>query len=246
MAIVKLSGYLRNTLRPSYLFDVRRSFRRFISVAREDADWLAPLLDAPDAAMAAGDMLKDDDGDTIVRVDFAGHFLVIKRYNIKNVPHALSRAFRPSRAWRSWREGHRLRFFGINTPQPRAIIEERLGPVRRRAWIITDYCPGPTLIERLAPHVNAAAPPPAEGTALLRLMKTFHDRHIKHGDCKATNLLWDEARENIAVIDLDGTTQHTFLFAAARSWRRDRKRLLANWPKESGLYRWLDEHLPKA
>ena len=243
---MKLGEYLRNTLRPSALFDVRRSFRRFISVAREDAGWLNPLLDNPDAAMAAGGILKDDDGDTVVRVDFAGRPLVIKRYNLKSMAHALSRAFRPSRAWRSWREGHRLRFLGIHTPQPRAMIEERLGPIRRRAWIITDYCPGPTMIERLKPHVDAAAPPPAEGAALLRLMEAFYANRIKHGDFKANNLLWDEAMGSIIVIDLDATAQHAFPFAAARAWRRDRARLLANWPKESGLHRWLDGRLPKA
>jgi tRNA A-37 threonylcarbamoyl transferase component Bud32 len=243
---VKLNEYLRHTLRPSPLFDVRRSFRRFICVAREDAAWLKPLLDDPDAMMAAGDMLKDDDGDTVVRVDLAGRSLVIKRYNLKSVTHALSRAFRPSRAWRSWREGHRLCFLGINTPRPRAMIEERIGPIRRRAWIITDYCPGAAMIERLKPHVDAAAPPPAEGAALLRLMEAFHARRIKHGDFKANNLLWNEAMGDIFVIDLDATAQHFFPFAAARAWRRDRARLLANWPKESGLHRWLEGRLPEA
>jgi tRNA A-37 threonylcarbamoyl transferase component Bud32 len=243
---VSINDHLRQTLQPSPLFDVRRSFRRFTSAAREDADWLAPLLDAPDAVMATGEVLKDDDGATIVRVDFAGRSLVIKRYNIKSRMHALSRAFRPSRAWRSWREGHRLCFLGFNTPRPRAMIEERFGPIRRRAWIVTDHCSGPTLTLHLRPHVDAAEPPPAEGVALLRLMETFHARRIKHGDCKADNLIWDKATGEVVAVDLDATTQHIFSFAAARSWRCDRARLLANWPKESGLYRWLDARLPKA
>jgi len=243
---MNLDARLRETLRPSALFEVRQNFRRFISVAREDASWLAPLLDDPDAVMTTGEMLKEDDGDTVVRVEVAGRSLVVKRYNIKSATHALSRAFRPSRAWRSWREAHRLLLLGISTPYPRAMIEERLGPLRRRAWIITDYCPGPTLIERLAPHVEAAEPPLAEGAALLRLMETLHACRIKHGDCKANNLLWNEAMGGIVVIDLDATTQHTLSFAAARAWRRDRKRLLANWPKGSGLHRWLDARLPSA
>jgi hypothetical protein len=39
-------------------------------------------------------------------------------------------------------------------------------------------------------------------------------------------------------------TQYASAAAHARAWRRDRARLLANWPAESGLHRWLDEHLP--
>ena len=238
--------YLRETLRPSPLFDVRRSFRRFTAVAREDADWLAPLLDNPDAVMATGDMLKNDVGSTLVRVDLAGRALVIKRYNIKGVIHAISRAFRPSRAWRSWREGHRLRFLGISTPQPRAMIEDRLGPLRRCSWIVTDYFPGPLLVNHLAPHINAPVPPPAEAAAILHLMKTFHALRIKHGDMKAYNMLWDAAAGGIVIIDLDDTNQHTFSFTAARSWRRDRARFMRNWPADSALHRWLDARIPEA
>ncbi|MDR1229741.1 MAG: phosphotransferase [Azoarcus sp.] len=241
----RLMDYLSKTVRPCSLFEVRRTVRRFTVVARADAAALAPLLAGPDRAMASGISLKKGCTATVARVEIDGRILTVKRYNIKNAAHALSRAWRPSRAWHSWREGHRLHFLGIATPMPRALIEERLGPMRRHAWLVTDYHSGRNLLEHLAPHVDAAAPPPAESEALTRFFTTLHAHRIAHGDLKANNLLWDEA-QGIVVIDLDAMTQYTRAAAHARAWRRDRARLLANWPADSGLHRWLDEHLPPA
>ncbi|MDR1425184.1 MAG: lipopolysaccharide kinase InaA family protein [Azoarcus sp.] len=240
-----LADYLCKTLRPCTLVDVRHDFRRFTAVARHDAARFEPLLADPDQVLAtAGAPFKDGGTATVARVDYDGMSLVIKRYNIKNNVHAFSRAWRPSRAWHAWRAGHRLHFLGIDTPLPRALIEERLGPLRRRAWLVTDFHPGRNLIEHLAPYVEAAAPPQAEGEALLQFVAMLHVWRISHGDFKATNLLWDEARRRIAVIDLDAMTRHASAYAYARAWRRDRARLLANWPAGSGLRCWLDEHLP--
>jgi tRNA A-37 threonylcarbamoyl transferase component Bud32 len=240
----RLAHCLNKTLRACTQFDVQRSFRRFSAVARPDAVFLAPLLADPDRALAGGMLLKNGNTATVALTEHAGQLLVIKRYNIKHAAHAFSRAWRPSRAWHSWREGHRLRFLGINTPAPRALIEERFGPLRRRAWLVVDYHPGRNLAEHLAPFVDHAAPPPAEGEALLRFIAALRANRISHGDFKANNLLWDDVLGDIVVIDLDAMQQHSSRIGYVRAWRRDRARLLANWPSESGLYRWLDEQLP--
>ncbi|MDR2259794.1 MAG: hypothetical protein LBE06_02440 [Azoarcus sp.] len=241
----RLDDYLGKTVRPCTLFDVRRTARRFSAVARADAALLAPLLADPDGAMASGALLKRGNTATVAQVEIEGRILAVKRYNLKNMAHALSRAWRPSRAWHAWRESHRLLFLGIDTPAPRALIEERLGPLRRRAWLAMDYRAGRNLAEHLAPYTGAAAPPPAESEALLRLFGMLHAHRISHGDLKASNLLWDDERRGIVIIDLDAMTQHASPAAHARAWRRDRTRLLANWPEESALRRWLDGHLPK-
>jgi hypothetical protein len=99
-----------------------------------------------------------------------GRALLIKRYNLKNLRHALGRLWRPSRAWHSWREAHRLLFFDIPTPRPLALIEERCGPLRRRAWLICEYCPGPNLLR----HLSADSAPPAdEGKAIREPICSF-------------------------------------------------------------------------
>ncbi|HMW56635.1 MAG TPA: lipopolysaccharide kinase InaA family protein [Accumulibacter sp.] len=237
----RLRDFLAKTVRDCTLFAVEQSFTRFSAVLRQDAEVLAPLLDAPDCAISAGLTLKDGGTCTVSRVLVGDRMLLIKRYNLKGVSHALGRLWRPSRAWHSWQEGHRLQFLGIPTPAPLALIEERCGPLRRRAWLVCEYCPGPNLLMHLSPD---QVPPAEEARAMLNLFESMHRQRISHGDLKATNLLWDAGR--ILLIDLDAVVQHRLPGAHTRAWRRDRARLLRNWPAASILRHWLDDHLPAA
>ena len=237
----RLGDLLAKTVRECTLFAVEQTGARFCAVRREEAEVLAPLLAAPDSAISSGEVFKDGGTTTVARIVVKGRALLIKRYNLKNLRHALGRLWRPSRAWHSWREAHRLLFFDIPTPRPLALIEERCGPLRRRAWLICEYCPGPNLLRHLSAD---SAPPAEEGKAIRELFAALCRHRISHGDLKATNLLWDG--ERVLLIDLDGVVQHRSAIAHARAWRRDRARLLRNWPSGCELQRWLDEQLPAA
>lgn len=235
----RLKDFLAKTLRECSLFSVVRSAFRFSAVRRDEADFLQPVMAAPDAAMRGGELLKDGRTSTVARVAAGGRALVIKRYNLKNLRHGLTRFWRPSRAWHSWREAHRLAFYGIATPNPLALIEERVGPLRRRAFLVTDHCPGVNLLQLLSPD---EPPPDQVAQALVALFKDLHALRISHGDLKATNLLWHEG--SIFLIDLDAMQQHRSSHRHAKAWRRDRARLLRNWLQTSALHRWLDANLP--
>ena len=235
----RLTDLLGKSVRDCTLFAVDHRFARFTSVVRDEAEALAPLLADPDAAIRNGTLLKDGNSATVVRADLAGHTLVIKRYNLKNARHALSRIWRPSRAWHAWRAAHHLVFLGIATPRPLALIEERFGPLRRRAWLINAYSPGLTLKKVL----NAdEAPPAAVGEALVATFTILCQAGVTHGDLKGSNLLWQDGA--LLLIDLDATTAHSSAAAFRRAWARDRARLLRNWPEGSVLAQWLDAALP--
>lgn len=237
----RLQDYLAKTVRDCSLFAVERRFGCFTAVVRDEAEWLGDLLSRPDHFLASGQLLKDGSTCTVARAGVEGRQVVIKRYNLKGVGHALSRAWRPTRAWHSWREGHRLRFLEIATPAPLALVEERVGPLRRRAWLVTEFCEGPRLWELLQP----AAEPPAEiARALLAFVDALRCARISHGDFKAANLFWHDGE--IVVIDLDAMVRHRTDEAYRKAWRRDRARLLRNWPADSVLVRWLDANLPSA
>jgi len=236
----RLRDFLAKSRRDCTLFAVRQRFSRFVAARREQLAGLTPLLADPDCAIANGKTLKDGGTATVARIDMPEYgAVVVKRYNLKNLKHALSRLWRPSRAAHSWREGLRLQFLGIATPAPLALVEQRYGPLRGRAWLITFHCDGPSLLEHLDPAVEPAK---AEADALVALFRTLQRERISHGDLKATNLLWHNGR--VVLIDLDAVRQHAASRSYRRSWRKDRARLLRNWPVDSRLHRWLDANLP--
>lgn len=235
----RLQDYLGKTLRDCTLFCVSRSALRFSSVLREAREDLSALLASPDTVIRNGKLLKDGRTCTVAQVAQGERLLVVKRYNLKSFGHALMRFWRPSRAWHSWREGHRLLFFGLATPRPLALIEERIGPWRRRAFLINAFCPGDSLLQCLRADRE---PDAALAREIVSLFETLHRLCISHGDLKASNLLWHEGR--VVLIDLDAVVQHRSAKSHARAWRRDRARLLRNWPEFSVLHQWLDKNLP--
>jgi tRNA A-37 threonylcarbamoyl transferase component Bud32 len=235
----RLRHFLAKTVRDCSQFAVSQDFRRFTVVLRDEQSVLQSLLADPDAAMRAGRLLKDGGTCTVAAVEVAGRTLVVKRYNLKHWRHAVSRAWRPSRAWHSWQAAHRLAFYGIATPKPLALIEERAGPLRGRAFLITEYCPGGNLLELLDPD---QLPAPEKQLALQRLFATLHRLKITHGDMKATNLLWFDGQ--IVLIDLDALVEHYADRTFLRAWRRDRERLSRNWPKNSAIVSCILNLLP--
>ena len=237
----RVQRYLEKIFRDCSEFAVTHSFSRFCAVRRDKAALLAPVLADPDSALAGGICLKDGGTCTVGRADGPAGAVVIKRYNLKHWRHALSRAWRPSRAWHSWREAHRLLALGVATPLPLALIEDRRGPLRGRAFYLAEHVAAANLLEVLDP---ARLPSPEQQAALRELFVVLCDQRITHGDLKATNLLWQDGR--VVLIDLDAMCRHRSMPAFQRAWRRDRARLLRNWPADSPLVGWLDSVLPPA
>ncbi|HRP95668.1 MAG TPA: lipopolysaccharide kinase InaA family protein [Rhodocyclaceae bacterium] len=237
----RLKRYIEKTTRDCTRFIAQRSPSRLTLLSRAEADWLAPLLIQPDHWLAQGQRLKSGRSATVVRVAAAGHDCVIKRYNLKTLAHAARRALRPTRAWHAWREAHRLAFLGIPTPAALAVVENRLGPLRGQAWLITAWCEGPSLRELFAGREDQT-PDATEAHAMIELFTALHRHRITHGDLKASNLLWHDGRFNL--IDLDAATQHSSDASYRKAWARDRSRLLSNWPTDSVLQLWFAQHLP--
>lgn len=239
---VRLNNFLTKTLRDCSQFAVSKSASRYCVVLRSEQALLAPLLDDPDSAFGSAPLLKDGGSSTVTRATVGGRGLVIKRYNIKGPGHWLTRFWRPSRAWNAWQAAWRLQFLGIATPQPLAMIERRIGPLRREAWLITDYCPGPDLFEYMGSE-GERAPEPAIAQALLRTFAQLVRAKISHGDFKATNLLWHD--DQVQLIDLDAMHSHTREIDWHKAWSKDRARFIRNWPDGTILARWLEANLPK-
>ncbi|WP_221627331.1 lipopolysaccharide kinase InaA family protein [Halopseudomonas xiamenensis] len=238
----RLNNFLDKTLRDCSQFAVHRSFDRFAVVLRSAQQALAPLLADPDSAFSGTPLLKDGGSSTVTMATVGGREVVVKRYNIKGFGHWLTRFWRPSRAWHSWLAAWRLQFLGIATPTPLAMIERRIGLWRRQAWLISEYCPGPNLLQQLG-ETGAAVPDSTTADALLGVFQQVVDAGISHGDFKATNLLWHDRQ--VVLIDLDVMQAHRSEAGRRKAWAKDRARFIRNWPAGSALAQWLESVMPR-
>ncbi|WP_095138078.1 lipopolysaccharide kinase InaA family protein [Pseudomonas sp. Irchel s3a10] len=239
----RLKDYLIKVGRECTLFSVQRGAFALRAIRREEEAAMLPVLDQADALLDQGHLYKTGGAASVGKVEVAGRSLVIKRYNIKGFAHWLKRFWRPSRAWHSWREGNRLAFLGIATPKPLAVLEKRFLWLRSRAYLVTEFLPGPDIIERFAPYVESGAAPESELQALDQLFARLIAERISHGDFKGHNLFWQEDRW--ALIDLDSMCQHSSVGSFAPAYARDRARFMRNWPESSALYQVIDQRLPK-
>ena len=239
----RLRDWLKKVGRECTLFAVQRGAFMLRAIRREEEAAMLPVLEQADALLDQGHLYKTGGAASVGRVDVAGRTLLIKRYNIKGFAHWLKRFWRPSRAWHSWREGNRLAFLGIATPKPLAVLEKRFVWLRSRAYLITEYLPGPDIIERFAPYIEHGDAPENELLALDKLFAELIRERISHGDFKGHNLFWDKDRWSL--IDLDAMCQHTSAASFATAYAKDRARFMRNWPQDSALYKLIDQRLPK-
>ena len=240
----RLRDYLKKAGRDCSLFAAKVGAFGLRVVRRDQEAQLQPLLADLDRQAEAGHIYKTGGAATVARVEVAGRPLVVKRYNIKNPAHWCKRFWRPSRAWHSWREAHRLQILGIATPQPLAVVERRWCWLRGPAYLITEYCGGQDIIARFQGYLQAS-PPESELMALDRLFAALLRERISHGDFKGHNLFWDDKRCTWSLIDLDAMQQHRSARSFTRAYARDRARFLRNWPADSALYQLLDQRLPQ-
>ncbi|MGV6397794.1 lipopolysaccharide kinase InaA family protein [Pseudomonas caspiana] len=239
----RLKDYLDKTGRDCSLFSVVDGASGLRAIRREEEAAMLPVLAQADQLLEQGHLYKTGGAASVGRVEVNGRSLVIKRYNIKDVAHWFKRFWRPSRAWHSWREGNRLLFLGIATPKPLALLEQRVLGLRGKAYLVTEYLPGPDIIERFAPYVASGEAPESELLALDELFQQLISERISHGDLKGHNVFWHQDRW--ALIDLDAMCQHSSQSSFATAFARDRARFMRNWPADSALHQLLEQRLPK-
>lgn len=239
----RLKDYLDKAGRDCSLFSVVDEPSQLRAIRREEESAMLPVLANADALLDQGHLYKTGGAASVARVEVDGRTLVIKRYNIKDLAHWFKRFWRPSRAWHSWREGNRLMFLGIATPKPLALLETRFLGLRNKAYLVTDFLPGPDVIERFAPYVESGDAPENELLALDQLFEQMIRERISHGDLKGHNVFWHQDRW--ALIDLDAMCQHSSQSSFAAAFSRDRARFMRNWPVQSALHQLLEQRLPK-
>lgn len=217
--------------------NVTQTFQQYAAFA---SDFAASDLTVQQLNVALNETknrLKSGNTCTVGKSVIAKQDVVIKRYNIKNIWHGLKLSVSQSRAAKSWANAYRLTILNIATAKPLALIETRLGWLRRRAYFLSAYIHAPDIAEFLALTIDAETKQKvAYETALLfyklNLLK------ISHGDCKATNIKIVDGKP--VLIDLDSMQSHRCNWWFEKKHIKDLKRFMHNWannPETSAIFK---------
>jgi len=220
--------YLKRIYRECSAFCCQKSWKRFLVYNRNyNTEKMVGFLADPDVLIDRNRLLKNGNTATVALVEVDGQHYVVKRYNIKNVWHAFRRCLRPSRAWNSWRNAHRLAILGISTPKPIALLEKRWGPFRSEAYFITEYVDGINVYHLFHSDEVKEIQYQELVKQFGELLQQFANAFISHGDFKATNFIFSGGE--LIVTDLDGMHEHRFKCRFRKAFSRDLKRFMQNW-----------------
>lgn len=188
-----------------------------------------------DDLVNSGSWLKNGNTCSVVFAQLGPLPVVVKRYNVKGLAHAVGRFWRPSRASASWANTHRLLNLGIATPQAIALYETRYARFfRGRAYLVSRYLDAPDIAEFFAlvqdPLLRASAVKQS-----VELLSRLQALQLSHGDLKASNIKMT-AEGKPVLIDLDSMKQHKYMFFAQKNHVRDLKRFMQNWQDQQALY----------
>ncbi|MGI9328215.1 MAG: lipopolysaccharide kinase InaA family protein [Pseudomonadales bacterium] len=229
----RVNRYLDKTLRDCTEFHAARGpGRRFVCRRESLGPMLKQFAQDPEAVLHTATVIKAGNTATVMRVMLDGESRIVKRYNIKGAMHRLRQSLRSkSRAERSWRNGHRLRFLRIPTPEPIALLETRHFGLRDVAYLITEDLGQLDLLGELKEQ-------PLSQRRINQIVELFESLRLAklcHGDTKATNLLVHN--DALYLIDLDS------MRTSVGGFDRDRERFANNWPAESELGRQIRSRL---
>ena len=189
---------------------------------------LAAVLQNPDAAIQAGEIIKHDRTTTVAKITVNGIALVIKRYNRKSLLHGFTRLWRTTRARRSFDAARWLLQNGILTAMPLAFIENRsLGALNHGAYYLSLCHPGDNLLRQLQTGDINQHDFPALLAEFDRLFGLLRRANAAHGDMKISNFIYQSNR--LCVLDLDAMQPYKRAWQAKLAYRKDVERFRRNW-----------------
>lgn len=236
-------------LRGEYVSIKQNPFRRLVYDSRLSQDVVERMWDDPDRYVEAGQTLSRYDPTTVSRVPLrapgtTGRFPktssgVLKRFNLTGFLSTFTRMLWFSRASRSWTYGRHMIEAGIGTGQPLAMVEDRVGPLRFRSFVLNEFVEGTPLDQFLERTPVSKAELDQLASQFAHIWHTLRDLRIVHHDLKPANLLVTPDRQ-LKVIDLDSAWRHWFDFTFLPCRDRDWLRFMRGWkgnPEISAAFR---------
>lgn len=228
--------YLKKTMRNCTAFS---RIEKITSLSMYDRDYEFPaffdLLKNPESYFhkESSDILKAGRSATVIKTQVGEHTFVIKRYNMKDFFHWLRRAFRPSRATRSWQLAHELLHVSIPTAKPVAFIEKHFFGLRHKSYFIMEYVDGKHAGDFFARYRSEEPAFSTMAARILNLFQNLAEIHLTHGDLKMTNIIIHQNRP--VLIDLDGMQRHYTVSSLHRTNQKEMLRFMKNWENQPSV-----------
>ena len=229
---LRVARYLKKTQRNCTEFVRKKVWRREFICQRAAWSGLQRFMWFPEEYFGDGTPLKLGNSATVVRIQIEQSAYIVKRYNVKSLGHRIRRWFK-RRARRSWINGHHLDFLDITTAKPIALLELKWG------WFVgTCYLVMPDVGEHSLLDVDVSGDESFRQVSqeVIDLLRQLKAAQLEHGDLKATNLLYDQAGEQLTLIDYDGLKS---MHHHDQHRTKDAQRFLENWVDDAQLHgRW--------
>ena len=140
------------------------------------------------------------------QIEFCETKYVVKYFSERNVIQRCRRWFSTSRAMKCWVVADQFLATGINTPQPIACLENRVGPFNRSSMFIYEFVPG---LMMNTPKAKMADRRTGQSmrSAFDQLKGQMAELSVSHADPHGGNFIWTDDQE-LYVIDLDSVRFH--------------------------------------
>ena len=195
-------------------------YHRWIGLKNKISEDLLKLIQYEEALLSLGEVIKNEEGHLVVKIDLSGRSYFIKKYRIKNFFHMVRRLFRKTRARNSWEVLHWFRSVGIRTMQPVLIYEELGLTGTLDSVLVTEEIDG----KRLDYIILETEEPVHIVSSLYNFFKRMQWIGFHHGDAKSSNFFI--SKEGLVVFDLDSSKRHSQKSSLTRKIEIDKQRIL--------------------
>ena len=243
----RIDQYLKKILRECTEVIHKETQTGYTLCRRENHDvQIQRMLEQPELFFESADSeyLKQGNTCTVKSIEISGRRYVMKRYNPKGVMYELAHKGKMSRARRSWINAHLLRFVGISTPEPVALVENQPALGKRCSYFISRQVQGQSSWDFFCGRGSSDEKKCRVADELLCTLKQLREHRLSHGDMKGSNFL--VGGDKVWVLDLDALVRHKQTRTFKASWKRDKKRFLQNWDNKACYEPWkqyFNQHL---
>ena len=192
---------------------------RWIGLKNKVSEDLLKLIKDEEALLSKGEVIKNEEGHLVVKINFSGKSYFVKKYRVKNFFHMIRRVFSKTRARNSWEALHWFNSVSIRTMRPVLIYEELGLSGALNSVLVTEEIDGKRLdykIQEKEEFIKIAS-------SIYNFFKRMKWIGFHHGDAKSSNFYISKKR--LVVFDLDSSKRHSKR-SLEKKIEKDKKRIL--------------------